>query len=128
MNAFTLLTHGVRLVKRYWIALSVFNIFLVSALSLTPLEHLPVAPGSDKLHHFIAYACVIFPCALVRPKYWTAAVLLVIAWGGVIELIQPFVNRYGEWLDVAANTLGIFIGILSATLTNYLIRRKKFSS
>jgi hypothetical protein len=22
----------------------------------------------------------------------------------MIELIQPYVNRYGEWLDLAANT------------------------
>jgi len=36
--------------------------------------------------------------------------LLYICLGGVIELIQPYVNRYGEWLDFIANTAGVLIG------------------
>jgi hypothetical protein len=25
----------------------------------------------------------------------------------LIEIIQPYVNRYGEWLDFLANTIGV---------------------
>ncbi|MGC9519267.1 MAG: hypothetical protein ACP5FP_06375 [Desulfuromonadaceae bacterium] len=31
----------------------------------------------------------------------------------MIELIQPYVNRYAEWQDMLANTGGIIIGLVS---------------
>lgn len=34
----------------------------------------------------------------------------------MIELIQPYVNRYGEWQDMHANTGGIAIGLLIGIL------------
>lgn len=40
--------------------------------------------------------------------------LLFVLYSGMIELIQPYVNRYGEWLDLAANTLGLACGLLLA--------------
>jgi len=127
-QAMPLITQSVLLIQRYWIALTVFNIIVVSILSLTPLENLPHAPGGDKTHHLIAYACLIFPCALKKPNYWIAISFFCVAWGGAIELIQPYVNRYGEWLDLAANTLGIVIGILSANFVNHLIQNKRVSN
>jgi VanZ family protein len=82
----------------------------IGALSLAPLETLPSAPGSDKLHHFISYAALCFPL-LVKDMGLARIVLPVaIAYGGLIELIQPYVNRYGEWLDFGANAAGCFIG------------------
>jgi VanZ family protein len=39
-----------------------------------------------------------------------------IAWGGVIELIQPYVNRHASLLDLAANTAGIAFGLLAVKL------------
>lgn len=44
--------------------------------------------------------------------------LLFIAYSGAIELLQPYVNRYGEWLDMAANTVGVFCGLIIAELIN----------
>ena len=38
-------------------------------------------------------------------------------YGGVIELIQPLVNRHGEWVDLIANTTGLMVGCLIAILT-----------
>jgi len=35
-----------------------------------------------------------------------------VLWSGAIELIQPYVNRYGEWLDLAANVAGVAIGAM----------------
>lgn len=34
----------------------------------------------------------------------------------MIELIQPYVNRYGEWLNMAANTGGITVDLLAGML------------
>jgi len=33
---------------------------------------------------------------------------------------SPYVNRYGEWLDMIANTAGICCGILAAKSITYL--------
>lgn len=81
--------------------------------SLTPLPELPV-PGSDKLHHFIAYASLTFPLLFANAQKWWRVVVPATAYGGAIELIQPYVNRYGEWLDFAANTAGCLLGLLLA--------------
>ncbi|MFA5700695.1 MAG: hypothetical protein WC913_05405 [Desulfuromonas sp.] len=34
----------------------------------------------------------------------------------MIELIQPYVNRYGEWQGMFANTGGIVVGLLAGIL------------
>jgi VanZ family protein len=86
----------------------------ITTLSLWPAAHLPTVPGTDKTHHFIAYAALILPTALQKPKNYLLLVLTFITFSGMIELIQPYVNRYGEWLDMLANTLGLFFGWLLA--------------
>ena len=30
----------------------------------------------------------------------------------MIEVIQPFVNRYGDWVDLLANFVGALMGIM----------------
>ncbi|MCD6526808.1 MAG: VanZ family protein [Desulfuromonas sp.] len=103
-------------IQRYWQAITLLILTVITALSLWPLETLPAVPGTDKTHHFIAYATLIFPVALRKPRYWLMIGGFFIAWSGAIELVQPYVNRYGEWLDMAANTGGIVCGILAALL------------
>jgi hypothetical protein len=58
----------------------------------------------------------MFPTALRKPKNWKLISLFFIAYSGAIEILQPYVNRYGEWLDMAANTTGIACGLLLAQL------------
>ncbi|GAA0817822.1 hypothetical protein GCM10009111_19620 [Colwellia asteriadis] len=103
-----------QLIKRYWLFITLALLATIATLSLWPAAHLPQVPGSDKTHHFISYGALMLPAALARPKY-----LLYIAFGfalfsGAIELIQPYVNRYGEWLDMAANVAGLACGYLVA--------------
>lgn len=108
------------LIKTWWIAITIFILAAITVLSLWPLDKLPPVPGSDKVQHLIAYAALMFPIALRRPKYWLLIGLLFIAWSGAIELIQPFVNRYGEWMDMAANSMGVVCGLLAALLIGSL--------
>ncbi|PKH02246.1 hypothetical protein CXF72_12675 [Psychromonas sp. MB-3u-54] len=107
------------IIRSYWIIITLFILTVITLLSLYPLENLPSVPGSDKNHHFIAYGALIFPTALRKPKYWQLICLFFICWSGVIELLQPYVNRYGEWLDMAANTTGIVCGLLIAKLISW---------
>jgi VanZ family protein len=106
------------IVRTHWIAFTVANLLIITTLSLWPLEKLPSVPGTDKTHHLIAYAALMFPTALRKPDKWIMVGLLFIAYSGAIELLQPYVNRYGEWLDMAANTVGVFCGLIIAELIN----------
>jgi hypothetical protein len=90
-------------------------------LSLYPVEFLPPVPGGDKTHHLIAYGALMFPTALRKPNYWKLIGLFFICWSGAIELLQPYVNRYREWLDMAANSTDIVCGLLLAELINRVI-------
>lgn len=109
-----------RFVKQNWMALTGVVLVIVTALSLSPLDQLPPVPGSDKTHHLIAYAVLMFPVALRKPKKWLLIGVAFIAYSGVIELIQPYVNRYAEWLDLAANATGVMCGALIAEGLNRL--------
>ena len=105
-------------IKTNWIAFTLFTLTVITALSLWPLEKLPSVPGTDKTHHLIAYAVLMFPTALRKPNKWILFGLLFIAYSGAIELLQPYVNRYEEWLDMAANTTGVVCGLIIAELIN----------
>ena len=69
-------------------------------------------PGTDKTHHFIAYCALMLPTALAKPKHWPLLALFFIGWSAAIELIQPYVNRYGEWLDLLANATGVLSAVV----------------
>lgn len=106
----------VELIERYWLILTVLVLVAITILSLWPLAFLPPVPGSDKTHHFISYAALMLPVAIKRPKYWLWIGVFFIAYSGAIELVQPYVNRYGEWLDLLANVGGVVCGIVLAKL------------
>jgi VanZ family protein len=111
------------IISDYWLSLTASLLLLVTALSLWPLPSLPEVPGSDKTHHLIAYAVLVFPVVLCSPKRWLFIVAAIVLYGGVIELIQPFVNRYGEWLDFFANTAGVMIGVVAAGVVRAKVLR-----
>lgn len=108
------------LIRQFCLPLTLLTLTAITVLSLYPVELLPPVPGSDKTHHFIAYGLLIFPVALRQPKTIIIIALGFITWSGAIELIQPYVNRYGEWLDLLANIAGLTIGLLVATIINCL--------
>ena len=105
--------------------LTIFLALAIGYLSLSPLDDLPKAPGGDKLHHFIAYACLTFPMMFANAQKWPRIMVPAIAYGGVIELVQPYVNRYGEWLDFAANSAGCLIGAGLAIAASRLLGSAK---
>ncbi len=94
------------------ITLSVLLIALITVLSLFPVEELPKIQGNDKLHHFIAYCAAILPVAVARRRLAIWLAPAIVLYSGLIELLQPFSNRYAEWADLGANTLGVMVGTL----------------
>ena len=111
------------LIKRHSLILSLALLAGVTGLSLTPLPEMPGVPGTDKAHHLIAYGAVMFPVALRRAKSWLWMAAAFALWGGLIELAQPHVNRYGEWTDWLANIAGLLCGALAAILVDVAASR-----
>jgi VanZ family protein len=67
----------------------------------------------DKAQHFTAYFGLALLAALgwgrrMRARAILGAVLLL---GGVLEILQAFVGRDAQWLDMGANTLGAVTGL-----------------
>ena len=82
---------------------------LIGFLTLTPIQN-PGVPGTDKSHHLIGFAALALPLSFSRPRLAPWVVLAAIAYGGAIEIIQPYVGRSGEVLDLAADAMGAVLG------------------
>ena len=80
-------------------------------------------PGSDKLHHFLAFACLAFPLPLLRPRWTFWVILAVVFYGGAIELLQPFFGRQAEWADLLADAVGAVVGAVVARQLGMFLRR-----
>ena len=119
----------ISLIKKHWLSLTVIILFSITVLSLSPLPKLPEVPGTDKTHHFLAYGTLTLPISLRKPKFWRLIACLFIIYSGMIELIQPYMNRYAEWLDLVANAGGVVCGlILGALLNSYFDVKGKIPS
>lgn len=93
-----------------WLAAGWF--LVVTWLSLAPLPELPDIRTSDKLGHVAAYAVLAALATLSRrsPGAILAMAAAIVAYGGLVELIQPLVNRRGEFGDFLANCAGATAG------------------
>ena len=94
-----------------FITLAIAGAIAVATLSPAGQSAAPLAL-TDKQLHALAFALLIFPLAFsnLRRALWAAP--LCLAFGALIELIQPTVGRTAEWADLAADSLGIGIGLL----------------
>jgi len=101
---------------------------IISLATLLPAENLPPTPGSDKLHHVIGFGGWAFMCAFGPFKRFAYMTLFIIFWGGMIELIQPSVNRYGEWLDFYANAFGALLVLTTRFSLHSLLTRKTINN
>jgi len=106
------------MMRTYWLFCTLVTLTVITLLSLNPMVDLPAVPGGDKIHHMIAYALLMFPVALKKPKHWLLIGLLFLCLSGAIELLQPLVGRRNDWLDISANWTGIMFSILLAQLIN----------
>jgi VanZ family protein len=101
-------------------------LIIIIVLSGYPGKNLPKAPFDefDKLVHLIIYAILSFlsimgfseqskSFLLSKNLQYLSSVLFSVLAGGLIELLQQyvFINRYGDWLDFIANSIGAVIGV-----------------
>ncbi|MGO3741810.1 VanZ family protein [Kerstersia sp.] len=96
-------------------------LILITYLTLAAPGSLPRVAGGDKLHHALAFAALVFPVVLARPRWALRAFIAAIAYGGLIELIQPSFGRSGEWADLLADTIGAAAGVVLAWLARWIL-------
>lgn len=83
---------------------------IIAVLTLSPLAASARPDGVDKFYHVLAFAILAFPISIVRPKLALWVGVGVIAYGGVIELVQPAFGRQAEWADFMADGIGAVLG------------------
>lgn len=83
---------------------------LVSIITLSLMPAPPHAPGGDKLHHFLAYfGLMLLFSQWHQSKHHSLLALAFMTLGIAIEIIQPMTGRYFSWMDMLANSSGVFI-------------------
>ncbi|WP_223877994.1 VanZ family protein [Luteimonas sp. MC1825] len=100
-----------------WTTLWCLAIAAVVVFSLLPAPDLPDAPGSDKLHHFIAYFALAASAVQLFAR-WPAlfgAGLGLVLLGVGLEHGQEVLTgtRIADRWDALANTLGVIAGLLT---------------
>ena len=98
---------------------------IITLLSLYPLKEQPIIPVSDKITHLIAYSALTIGVGLRRPSNYFLIIIFFSFYSGLIEIIQPYVNRFGEIEDFLFNNLGIFIGLSLGIVINKIINKNK---
>ncbi|WGF87119.1 VanZ family protein [Marinivivus vitaminiproducens] len=101
---------------------------MVVAASLGPVAE--SVPGTDKLHHFLAYGALAGTALLFArsPVGLIAAAIGTVLASGAIEILQGYVpNRQPDVADLAANGVGAAFG-LAIALAILLVRRRRSQS
>jgi VanZ family protein len=99
---------------RLWHTLGWLLVVLVVFLSLTPRPPVVLeVPGSDKVHHFLAYLVMMLWFSQLyrepRRQFWVGVGL--VALGAGLELVQGLLAyRSADVLDALANGCGVFAG------------------
>lgn len=96
---------------------------LIAGLMLFPVTAPEiVGDRSDKLYHLVAFAALTFPSALLHRPLSRVVLIFAILFGGLIELIQPYVGRTASWEDLLADILGALLGWFLARAVRALRR------
>lgn len=107
--------------KKYPLALVLIALVWYLSLFTPPKIDIGEVAFFDKWAHFLMYGGV---CSVIWAEYWRSHARPVVPkalwWGvampllmsGIIELVQEYCteNRTGDWLDLAANAVGVLLG------------------
>ncbi|MES2798715.1 MAG: VanZ family protein [Bacteroidota bacterium] len=96
----------------------------VSYLLLFPSEELPKVEVSDKLAHVLVFFSLMFTGGLAfgRKNYLRTGILLIM-YGALVEIVQPYVNRNASLYDALANFSGVIIAIVLIYFVDQMIWR-----
>lgn len=98
-------------------------VLVIGFFTLTPGISDGGVPGSDKLHHTLAFFVLALPLSFARPRLALWITIAAIAYGGAIELIQPSVGRDKDIWDFVADGVGAVAGAAVGVSLHWLKRR-----
>jgi len=102
------------------LALTAILAMLIAYLTLTPLSAPALFPGVDKIYHIVAFAALMIPSASLYRSVLYYTLPGAILFGGMIEIIQPYVNRSGDMADFVADITGIILGLAIGLVLRYI--------
>ncbi len=122
--------------KRY--SLSLALVALIAAASLAPVPETPLCdvPFYDKWAHTLMYLALSLAAwsdylrGRAKPHWLrgaAVAALMPVAASGLLELAQAYLTTYrsGDWLDFAANAVGVLLASLMVAAYRLLRLRGK---
>lgn len=90
---------------------------VVAGLALSPVSVPMPVDNVDKLYHAVAFTGLSVPVSFLAPRLIPVTVIVLAVFGGVIEVIQPYVGRECSLRDWVANVAGIAIGVIMGRTT-----------
>ena len=116
--------------KKYPLTLVTIAVIIYLSFFKPPTTDMNQIPGIDKLVHTCRYGglCFLIWCEylrihrdIARNRMLVGGIILPMAFSGIIELLQSYCteHRGGDWLDFAANSLGV---LLAAIVGYYILR------
>ena len=100
--------------RRLWLTIGGILVIFVIWITLTPNppSELQTVPHLDKTGHFLAYVALAawFTAVLPGRKWLTGLIIIFIAMGGVLEILQGFTGRDPSWFDWLIDTGGTLLG------------------
>lgn len=112
--------------RTVWLLSTIAIAVLIAVLTLTPNPHLPHGGFHwDKLAHMLAFLVLVTPTAALWPRAAAWMGLLAVAYGGAIEIIQPFAGRSAEFADLLADAIGVALGIVLGTILRRVLAARR---
>ena len=78
--------------------------------TLMPLPQAVDILETDKWYYFVAFAALTYPLTVANRRCWFLIIAFGLSFGALIEIIQPYVNRFGDVADFTADAVGVLIG------------------
>lgn len=95
---------------------------VIACLTLITMPKNTILHGNDKLQHIAAFFALTLPVACYRPRWLLWMVPLAAAFGGAIELLQPFVGRSRDLADWYADLKGIGAAAVLGSLLHVICK------
>ncbi len=96
-----------------WLWAFIAWVLAVLVLALLPSPPPMITTGWDKSNHLLAFAVMAGLGCKAFPQRVVSTLLGLLAYGALIEILQSITpTRSAQWLDLFADILGIFLGLM----------------
>lgn len=106
---------GAPFARPWWRLTLALLLCAVTWLALAPAPPRLLSTGWDKLNHGLAFSTLALAAAMGFAAAWWRIGAALLAYGGLIELLQAFLPpREADLADLMTDGLGIAVGLLLA--------------